>query len=87
MDAATCDASKKPTVTEADNKACNEELCDPYIWREQNGVCSVTCGKGNPVFPTKINFLPFRNLKTVSLSFVHIDIDNRSLERFIFKEF
>ena len=46
VDQSTCPAGKKPTITEADNKKCNEEPCNPYIWIKQNGVCSVTCGKG-----------------------------------------
>ena len=43
LDDKHCDIANKLTPT---SKVCNEGLCEKFLWRAVDGVCSVTCGDG-----------------------------------------
>ena len=58
LDDSKCNAAKKPSISDKDNKICNEQMCDPFIWKNEEGVCSVTCGKGKSIENTLIKGKP-----------------------------
>jgi len=41
-----CDASKKPDPSTLKDKLCNLGSCEVYRWKNDTGICSVTCGDG-----------------------------------------